>query len=68
MQQPAAVRARGAARQMVATIRSFPMPRRRRRRCSARSMWQEANRPLVSVAPVQAMRAGLVQTRLPGTR
>ncbi len=27
-----------------------------------------ANRPLISVAPFRAMRAGLVQTRLPGTR
>jgi molybdenum cofactor cytidylyltransferase len=29
---------------------------------------KSANQPLVSVAPFKAMKAGLVQTRLPGTR
>ena len=44
------------------------MPRRAPRSTRAIEVAKSANQPLVSVAPFKAMRAGLVQTRLPGTR
>ncbi|NDH60460.1 MAG: 4-diphosphocytidyl-2C-methyl-D-erythritol kinase [Alphaproteobacteria bacterium] len=55
-------------RQMVATVKIIPYgaPRGAVRR--AVEVAHSANRPLVSVAPFRAMRAGLVQTKLPGTR
>src|SRR4030095_9752774 len=60
--------ARVEPRQMVATVKIIlycaPRPAVRR----AVDVAQSANQPLVSVAPFKAMRAGLVQTRLPGTR
>src|SRR6185369_3578850 len=60
--------ARVEPRQMVATVKIIPYgaPRTAVRR--ALDVATAANRPLVSVAPFKAMRAGLVQTRLPGTR
>ena len=61
--------ARVAPRQMVATVKIIPYRRaaHRGRRVRSRSA-KAANQPLVSVAPFKPMRAGLVQTRLPGTR
>ena len=60
--------ARVAPRQMVATVKIIPYaaPRAAVRRAveAARS----GNQPLVSVASFKVMKAGLVQTRLPGTR
>ena len=44
------------------------MPPRARRWPRALEVANSANQPLVSVAPFKAMKAGLVQTRLPGTR
>jgi molybdenum cofactor cytidylyltransferase len=60
--------ARVEPRQMVATVKIIPYgaPRTAVRR--AVEVANSANRPLVSVAPFKAMKAGLVQTRLPGTR
>ena len=60
--------ARVEPRQMVATVKIIPYgaPRGAVRR--AVEVAHSANRPLVSVAPFRAMRAGLVQTKLPGTR
>ena len=60
--------ARVEPRQMVATVKIIPYgaPRGAVRR--AVEVAHSANRPLVSVAPFRAMRAGLLQTKLPGTR
>lgn len=60
--------ARVEPRQMVATVKIIPYgaPRGAVRR--AVEVAHSANRPLVSVAPFREMRAGLVQTKLPGTR
>ena len=60
--------ARVEPRQMVATVKIIPYAAPRTAIARAIGVAQSANRPLVSVAPFQAMRAGLVQTRLPGTR
>ncbi|MFO1158089.1 MAG: molybdopterin-binding/glycosyltransferase family 2 protein [Reyranellaceae bacterium] len=60
--------ARVEPRQMVATIKIIPYAAPRTAVQRALDVAKEANRPLVSVAPFKAMRAGLVQTRLPGTR
>ena len=61
--------ARVEPRQMVATVKIIPYAApRTRRRARAVEVAQSANQPLISVAPFKAMRAGLVQTRLPGTR
>lgn len=60
--------ARVMSRQMVATVKIIPYGAPRAAVNRAIAVATEANRPLISVAPFQAMRAGLVQTRLPGTR
>jgi molybdenum cofactor cytidylyltransferase len=60
--------ARVEPRQMVATIKIIPYAAPRTAVQRALEVAKEANQPLVSVAPFKAMRAGLVQTRLPGTR
>lgn len=60
--------ARVEPRQMVATVKIIPYGAPRTAVARAVAVAKEANRPMVSVAPFQAMRAGLVQTRLPGTR
>lgn len=60
--------ARVEPRQMVATVKIIPYAAPRTAVARAIDVAKSANRPLVSVAPFQAMRAGLVQTRLPGTR
>jgi molybdenum cofactor cytidylyltransferase len=60
--------ARVEPRQMVATVKIIPYAAPRTAVARAIEVVQSANRPLVSVAPFRAMRAGLVQTRLPGTR
>lgn len=60
--------ARVEPRQMVATVKIIPYgaPRAAVRR--AVEVAHSANQPLISVAPFKAMKAGLVQTKLPGTR
>ena len=60
--------ARVTPRQMVATVKIIPYAAPRAAVARAVEVAKAANRPLVSVAPFKAMRAGLVQTRLPGTR
>ena len=60
--------ARVEPRQMVATVKIIPYGAPRAAMERAVEVAQSANRPLVAVAPFHAMRAGLVQTRLPGTR
>ena len=60
--------ARVEPRQMVATVKIIPYAAPRTAVARAIGVAKSANQPLVSVAPFQAMRAGLVQTRLPGTR
>ncbi|MBS0518964.1 MAG: molybdopterin-binding/glycosyltransferase family 2 protein [Proteobacteria bacterium] len=60
--------ARVTPRQMVATVKIIPYAAPRATVDRAVFVAGEANRPLVSVAPFRAMRVGLVQTRLPGTR
>ncbi|MBN9539695.1 MAG: molybdopterin-binding/glycosyltransferase family 2 protein [Reyranella sp.] len=60
--------ARVEPRQMVATVKIIPYAAPRTAVARAVGVAKSANQPLVSVAPFQAMRAGLVQTRLPGTR
>lgn len=60
--------ARVEPRQMVATVKIIPYAAPRTAVARAIDVAKSANRPLVSVARFQAMRAGLVQTRLPGTR
>ena len=60
--------ARVEPRQMVATVKIIPYAAPRTAVQRALEVAKEANQPLVSVAPFKAMRAGLVQTRLPGTR
>ena len=60
--------ARVEPRQMVATVKIIPYGAPRTAVARAIAVAKEANRPMVSVAPFRAMRAGLVQTRLPGTR
>lgn len=60
--------ARVTPRQMVATVKIIPYAAPRPAVDRAIEVAKAANRPLISVAPFKAMRAGLVQTRLPGTR
>ena len=60
--------ARVMPRQMVATVKIIPYAAPRTAVKRALDVAKSANRPLVSVAPFKAMKAGLVQTRLPGTR
>lgn len=60
--------ARVEPRQMVATVKVIPYAAPRTAVARAIGVATSANRPLISVAPFQSMRAGLVQTRLPGTR
>ncbi|HKV15672.1 MAG TPA: molybdopterin-binding/glycosyltransferase family 2 protein, partial [Reyranella sp.] len=60
--------ARVTPRQMVATVKIIPYAAPRTAVSRAVEVAKAANRPLVSVAPFKAMRAGLVQTKLPGTR
>jgi molybdenum cofactor cytidylyltransferase len=60
--------ARVTPRQMVATVKIIPYAAPRAAVSRAVEVAKAANRPLVSVAPFKAMRAGLVQTKLPGTR
>ncbi|MBS0224251.1 MAG: molybdopterin-binding/glycosyltransferase family 2 protein [Proteobacteria bacterium] len=60
--------ARVTPRQMVATVKVIPYAAPRAAVSRAVELAKTANRPLVSVAPFKPMRAGLVQTRLPGTR
>jgi molybdenum cofactor cytidylyltransferase len=60
--------ARVEPRQMVATVKIIPYAAPRTAVARALEVASSANQPLVSVAPFKAMTAGLVQTRLPGTR
>ncbi|UYN97720.1 MAG: molybdopterin-binding/glycosyltransferase family 2 protein [Enhydrobacter sp.] len=60
--------ARVEPRQMVATVKIIPYAAPRTAVQRAIDVAHSANRPLVSVVPFKEMRAGLVQTRLPGTR
>ena len=60
--------ARVSPRQMVATVKVIPYAAPKATVSRAIALASSANRPLVSVRPFKAMRAGLVQTRLPGTR
>ena len=60
--------ARVEPRQMVATVKIIPYGAPRSAVARAVEVAHSANRPLISVAPFRAMRAGLVQTKLPGTR
>ncbi len=60
--------ARVEPRQMVATVKIIPYAAPRTAVARAVAVAQSANQPLIAVAPFKAMRAGLVQTRLPGTR
>ena len=60
--------ARVVPRQMVATVKIIPYAAPRTAVKRAIDVAHSANRPLVSIRPFRAMRAGLVQTRLPGTR
>ncbi len=60
--------ARVEPRQMVATVKIIPYGAPKSAVARAVEVAHSANRPLISVAPFRAMRAGLVQTRLPGTR
>jgi molybdenum cofactor cytidylyltransferase len=60
--------ARVTPRQMVATVKIIPYAAPRSAVARALEVAKAANQPMISVAPFKAMRAGLVQTRLPGTR
>ena len=60
--------ARVEPRQMVATVKIIPYGAPRTAVSRAIEVAHSANQPLISVAPFRTMRAGLVQTRLPGTR
>jgi len=60
--------ARVEPRQMVATVKVIPYAAPRTAVARAIDLAKAANQPLISVAPFKAMRVGLVQTRLPGTR
>jgi len=60
--------ARVTPRQMVATVKIIPYAAPRAAVDRAIEVAKASNRPMVSVAPFKPMRAGLVQTRLPGTR
>jgi molybdenum cofactor cytidylyltransferase len=60
--------ARVTPRMMVATVKVIPYAAPRTAVDRAVGVAKSANQPLISVAPFKPMRAGLVQTRLPGTR
>ncbi len=60
--------ARVTPRMMVATVKVIPYAAPRTAVDRAIGVAKSANQPLISVAPFKPMRAGLVQTRLPGTR
>ncbi|MGE5150605.1 MAG: NTP transferase domain-containing protein [Rhodospirillaceae bacterium] len=60
--------ARVTPRQMVATVKIIPYAAPRSAVDRAIEVAKASNRPMVSVAPFKPMRAGLVQTKLPGTR
>ena len=60
--------ARVEPRQMVATVKIIPYGAPKAAVARAVDVAKETNRPMISVAPFHAMRAGLVQTKLPGTR
>jgi molybdenum cofactor cytidylyltransferase len=60
--------ARVEPRQMVATVKIIPYGAPRSAVTRAIEVASSANQPLVSVVSFKPMRAGLVQTRLPGTR
>jgi molybdenum cofactor cytidylyltransferase len=60
--------ARVSPRQMVATVKIIPYAAPHDAVDRALSVATASNQPMVSVAPFRPMRAGLVQTRLPGTR
>ncbi len=60
--------ARVTPRQMVATVKIIPYAAPKAAVNRAVDVAKSANQPLVSVKPFKPMRAGLVQTRLPGTR
>jgi len=60
--------ARVTPRQMVATVKIIPYAAPRVAVDRAIAVAKASNQPMVSVAPFKPMRAGLVQTRLPGTR
>ncbi|HSI00872.1 MAG TPA: molybdopterin-binding/glycosyltransferase family 2 protein [Reyranella sp.] len=60
--------ARVTPRQMVATVKIIPYAAPRVAVDRAIDVAKASNQPMVSVAPFKPMRAGLVQTRLPGTR
>ncbi len=60
--------ARVTPRQMVATVKIIPYAAPRAAVDRAIAVAKASNLPMVSVAPFKPMRAGLVQTRLPGTR
>ena len=60
--------ARVEPRQMVATVKIIPYAAPRTAVARALEVATSANQPLVSVVPFRAMKAGLVQTKLPGTR
>ncbi|HYD08223.1 MAG TPA: NTP transferase domain-containing protein, partial [Reyranella sp.] len=60
--------ARVTPRQMVATVKIIPYGAPRAAVDRALEVAKASNQPMVSVAPFKPMRAGLVQTRLPGTR
>jgi molybdenum cofactor cytidylyltransferase len=60
--------ARVEPRQMVATVKIIPYAAPRSAVTGAIEVAKSANQPLIAIAPFRAMRAGLVQTRLPGTR
>ncbi len=60
--------ARVTPRQMVATVKIIPYAAPRAAVDRAIDVAKASNQPMVSVAPFRPMRAGLVQTRLPGTR
>jgi molybdenum cofactor cytidylyltransferase len=60
--------ARVTPRMMVATVKVIPYAAPRTAVDRAIGVAKSANQPLVSIAPFKPMRAGLVQTRLPGTR
>jgi len=60
--------ARVTPRQMVATVKIIPYAAPRAAVDRAIKVAKASNQPMVSVAPFKPMRAGLVQTKLPGTR
>ncbi len=60
--------ARVSPRQMVATVKIIPYAAPRATVDRAIEVAKASNQPMISVAPFKPMRAGLVQTRLPGTR